>query len=110
MSKGLHRVHRAAALEMRAAACNKRRPPVLKDTMSKRKSFVKRVTEASEWSWWLERPSATTDFNERLPGTTREGKHLVEKHAGVSLFIIEHEPGTESRPREPGIRDAKPIL
>ncbi len=47
LSEGLHRVHRAAALETRAAACNKRRPPVLKETIFGR-SFVKRVTVLCE--------------------------------------------------------------
>ena len=37
LSEGLHRVHRAAALEMRAAACNKRRAPVLKNTIFRRR-------------------------------------------------------------------------
>lgn len=33
LSEALHRVHRAATLEMRAAACNTRRLPVLNDTI-----------------------------------------------------------------------------
>jgi len=35
LSDALHGVHRAAALETRAAACNKRRPPDLNDTILK---------------------------------------------------------------------------
>jgi len=35
LSEALHGVHRAAALETRAAACNRRRPPVLNDTILK---------------------------------------------------------------------------
>ena len=35
LSEALHGVHRAAALETRAAACNKRRPPDLNDTILK---------------------------------------------------------------------------